>query len=241
MTNGEDSAVNSSSATPLKMSRPLRVLIVDDHEMVAMFFRDLVNSLAGYEVAGHAADGAQALRLCGQLSPDLVMLDLVLPDSSGLTLLRQIRTCCPNARVLICSGNLNGPLIRSVLLAGATGIVGKAVSLDVLKEAIQTVSAGRTYLCPQTSEAVRLLVHAEPVPGPKAPELSPRERTVLRHIAAGLSSKEIAAKLGLSRYTVSNFRSRLSKKTGLNRAVQLSRYAARLGLVDDPGERQPGD
>ncbi len=239
MTSGEERAVNSSTATQLKNDRPLRVLIVDDHEMVAMLFRELVESLAGYEVVGRAADCAQALRLCGQLSPDLVMLDLVLPDSSGLSLLRQIRTGCPAARVLICSGNLNGPLIRSALLAGATGIIGKAVSVEVLKEAIHTVSAGRTYLCPQTSESVRLLVHAEPGPGTKTPELSPRERTVLRHIAAGLSSKEIAAKLGLSRYTVSNFRSRLSKKTGLNRAVQLSRYAAQIGLVD-PAEHQPG-
>lgn len=231
--------MNSSITTQLKNDRPQRVLVIDDHEMVAMLFRELIESLPGYEVVGRAADCAQALRLCGQVNPDLVMLDLVLPDSSGLTLLRQIRTGCPAARVLICSGNLNGPLIRSALLAGATGIIGKAVSLDVLKEAIHTVSAGRTYLCPQTSESVRQLVHTEPGPGLKAPELSPRERTVLRHIAAGLSSKEIAAKLGLSRYTVSNFRSRLSKKTGLNRAVQLSRYAAQIGLVEDPADRRP--
>ena len=89
--------MNSSTATQLKNDRPLRVLIVDDHEMVAMLFRDLIESLAGYEVVGRAADCAQALRLCGQLSPDLVMLDLVLPDSSGLTLLRQIRTSSPAA------------------------------------------------------------------------------------------------------------------------------------------------
>jgi DNA-binding NarL/FixJ family response regulator len=217
-------------------NKPQRVVIVDDHEMVAMLFRDLIGSLAGYEVVGQAANCAEALRLCRQVSPDLVMLDLVLPDSPGLTLLRQIRTACPAARVLVCSGNLNGPLIRNALLAGATGIIGKAVSLDVLKAAIHSVSAGRSFLCAQTSETVRLMVHTEPVVPASRPALSRREQTVLRHVAAGLSSKEIAAKLGLSYYTVSNFRSKLSKKTGLHRAVQLSRYAAQIGLVDEPLE-----
>lgn len=217
-------------------SKTQRVVIVDDHEMVAMLFRELIESLAGYAVVGRAANCAEALRICGQLNPDLVMLDLVLPDSSGLTLLRQIRAACPAARVLVCSGNLNGPLIRNALLAGATGIIGKAVSLDVLKAAIHSVSAGRSFLCAQTSEAVRLMVHTEPVVPATMPALSRREQTVLRHVAAGLSSKEIAAKLGLSYYTVSNFRSKLSKKTGLHRAVQLSRYAAQIGLVDEPLE-----
>jgi DNA-binding NarL/FixJ family response regulator len=163
----------------------------------------------------------------------------VLPDTTGLSLLRQIRLLRPEARVLVCSGNLSGPLIRSALLAGATGIIGKAVSLDELKQAIQSVATGRAYLCGQTSEAVRLMVHSTMAPHAKQPVLSQRERTVLQHIAAGLSSKEIAAKLGLSRYTVNNFRSKLSKKTGLHRAVQLSRYAAQIGLVDEAGSTEP--
>jgi DNA-binding NarL/FixJ family response regulator len=238
---GEEIAVNSSSAMQLtnESARRQRVLIIDDHEMVAMLFRDLVLSLSGYEVVGQAASSAQALQLCAQHRPDLVMLDLVLPDSTGLALLRQIRVLCPEARVLVCSGNLTAPLIRSALLAGATGIIGKAVPLEELKNAIQSVGAGRAYLCGQTSETVRLMVRSSPSVARQHPPLSQRERTVLQHIAAGLSSKEIAAKLGLSRYTVNNFRSKLSKKTGLHRAVQLSRYAAQIGLVDDAEPEEP--
>lgn len=219
--------------------RRQKVLIVDDHEMVAMLFRDLISSIPGYEVVGQAANAAQAMQQCMLHRPALVLLDLVLPDSPGLGVLRDIRATCPDARVLVCSGNLNAPLIRSALLAGATGIIGKAVPLAELKSAIQSVGTGRSYLCGQTSETVRLMVHSTPPPVDKLPTLSQRERTVLQHIAAGLSSKEIAAKLGLSRYTVNNFRSKLSKKTGLRRAVQLSRYAAQIGLVDENGASHP--
>ncbi len=210
-----------------------RVLIIDDHEMVAGLLTELFGTLPGYEVIGYAKNSAEAEQLCERGRPDLIMLDLVLPDSPGLTLLRKIRTLCPAAQVLVFSGNLSGPVVRSALIAGAAGIIGKAISLDECKAAIHAVSAGRTYLCAQTSDAVRHLVCSVPTPAQKIPELSQRERTVLQHIAAGLSSKEIAAKLGLSRYTVSNFRSKLSKKTGLHRAVQLSRYAAQIGLVGD--------
>ncbi len=227
--------MNSFIATPLKnpTDSRLRVVIVDDHEMVAMLFKDLLNVMGGYEVAGHAKDSAEAVALCKREQPDLIMLDLGLPDRPGLRVLRELRKLCPEAKVLICSGNVNGPVVREALLMGAMGIIGKAVPLDELKSAIRSVSAGRTYLCRQSSEAVRQMVQAVAMPPLAATELSGRERTVLRHIAAGLSSKEIAAKLGLSCYTIGNFRSKLSKKTGLRRAAQLSRYAAQIGLIDE--------
>lgn len=232
-------AVNSFLATPLKNPTETRqrVVIVDDHEMVATLFKDLLNAMGGYEVAGHAKDSAEALVLCKQAQPDLVMLDLVLPDRPGLRVLRDLRKICPETKVLICSGNLSGPVVREALLLGATGIIGKAVALDELKNAIRSVGQGRTYLCTQSSEAVRLMVHSVLPPTAGAPELSNRERTVLRHIAAGLSSKEIAAKLGLSCYTIGNFRSKLCRKTGLRRAAQLARYAAEIGLIDSAAQQ----
>lgn len=225
-------AVNSAPVTsPLTSTeKPRRVVIVDDHEMVAMLFRDLLQSMRGFEVVGRAKDSAEALKLCGELKPDLIMLDLVLPDMPGLKLLAQLRVSCPAARVLICSGNLSGPVIRHALLTGATGLIGKAVPLDELKAAIHSVGEGRTFLCRQSSEAVRLMVRSANPQPVQAVELSQRERTVLQHIAAGFSTKEIAAKLGLSQYTIGNFRSKLGKKTGLRRATQLARYAAEIGL-----------
>jgi DNA-binding NarL/FixJ family response regulator len=218
-----------------------RVVIVDDHAMIAELLRQIFESVGGYVVTGHAKNSAEALQLCRQAQPDLIMLDLVLPDCSGLSLLRQIRTLCPASRVVVFSGNLSGPIIRSALMAGVTGIIGKGAELDEFKSAIRTVGAGRTFLCAQTSETVRLMVHTTLVTSDKPAALSQREQTVLRHIASGLSSREIAAKLGLSCYTVSNFRSKLSKKTGLHRTAQLSRYAAEIGLIDGPLEPRQQD
>ncbi len=204
--------------------------------MIAVILTQVIDTLAGYKVVGHAKNSAQAMQFCEAQAPDLVILDLVLPGSTGLILLKKIKAKCPHAQVLIFSGNLNADIIRSALVLGVGGIIGKAATLDELKAAILAVSSGRAYLCAATSEVVRTIVRTPPGQMEKNPVLSRREQTVLRHIAAGLSSKEIAAKLGLSCYTVNNFRSRLSKKTGLHRAVQLSLYAARIGLVAEPDE-----
>lgn len=216
-----------------EISKRLRVVIVDDHAMIALLLTQIFDSLGRYAVIGHAKNSADAALICKRENPDLIMLDLVLPDSAGLGLLKQLKTLCPAASILVFSGNLSGPLIRSALISGAAGIIGKGASLEEFKAAIQSVSTGNTYLCAQTSETVRQLVKTVAVTPAKVPPLSRREQTVLRHIAAGLSSKEIAAKLGLSFYTISNFRSKLSKKTGLHRAVQLTRYAAQIGLLDE--------
>jgi two-component system nitrate/nitrite response regulator NarL len=211
-----------------------KVVIVDDHAMIVTLLIQIFESLGGYEVVGQAKKADEALRICEQEKPGMIILDLVLPDVSGLGLLKQIRTLCPEAVVVVFSGNLTAPLIRNALIGGVRGLISKGSTLEEFKSAIQTVSAGRTYLCAQSSESVRLMVRTEPVLPAKIPVLTQREQTVLRHIAAGMSSKEIAAKLGLSCYTVSNFRSKLSKKTGLHRAVHLSRYAAQIGLLDEP-------
>lgn len=226
--------------TPVS-SVPLKVVIVDDHTMVVELISDLVGQWPGFKVVGSAASCREAEQVCLQVEPDFVILDLGLPDASGLEAFRRIKAQYPKVHVLIFSGNLDETQIREALVAGVDGILSKASATAELRTAIQSVSAGRAFLCGQTSETVRLMVR-EPSPSVPAPAaLSKRERTVLRHIAHGLSSKQIAAKLGLSRYTVSNFRAKLSKKTGLHGAVPLSLYAARMGLLKEPaGSAHPG-
>lgn len=212
---------------------PVRVVVIDDHKILREIVIQVVNLIDDFAVVGQADSLSEATGLLQETNPDLVVLDLVLPDTTGLELLKQIKARYPRTRVLVFSGNLNRNLVRAVLAAGAEGIIAKASDLDELKTAIRTVGRGRSFLCAQTSEAVRLMVHSPLTDPPPVehPPLSKREQTVLRHIAAGLNSREIAAKLGLSCYTVNNFRSKLSKKTGLHRAVQLSLYAAKIGLV----------
>ncbi|HVZ64928.1 MAG TPA: response regulator transcription factor [Lacunisphaera sp.] len=212
-----------------------RVVIVDDHYMIVEMIAEIFERWEGFKVVGHAASCQEALEICARERPDFVILDVGLPDASGLEAFKKIKAAFPAVHVLVFSGNLNAGVIRKALIAGVDGILSKASPTADLKAAIRSVSAGQTYLCNQTSETVRQIVRSRAAPPVNVPELSKREMTVLRHIASGLSSKEIAAKLGLSRYTINNFRAKLSKKTGLHRAVQLSRYAAEIGLLNEPG------
>lgn len=212
-----------------------RVVIVDDHYMIVEMLAEIFERWEGFQVVGHAASCREALEICSRERPDFVILDVGLPDASGLDAFKKIKAAFPTVHVLVFSGNLNPGVIRKAMIAGVDGILSKASPTADLRAAIRSVSAGQAYLCNQTSEAVRQIVRARATPPVDVPELSKREKTVLRHLASGLSSKEIAAKLGLSRYTINNFRAKLSKKTGLHRAVQLSRYAAEIGLLNDAG------
>jgi two-component system nitrate/nitrite response regulator NarL len=224
-----------------ELPAPLKVVIVDDHTMVVELITDLVGQWPGFKVVGSAASCREAEVICQKVHPDFVILDLGLPDASGLEAFRRIKEQFPKVHVLIFSGNLDEAQIRAALIAGVDGILSKASATAELRTAVQSVSAGRAFLCGQTSETVRLMVSAPSAPAPVRPALSKRERTVLRHIAHGLSSKQIAAKLGLSCYTVNNFRAKLSKKTGLHGAVPLSLYAARMGLLNESiGSAHPG-
>ncbi len=221
--------------------QPLKVVIVDDHTMIVELISELFEQWDGFKVVGCAFSCREALAICRQEKPDFVILDLGLPDASGLEVLRELKALLPKVHVLVFSGNLSDRLIKQALVAGVDGIISKATATAELKTAIQSVSSGRVFLCNQTSETVRQMVRSPALTVAAKPALSKREVTVLRLVASGLSSKEIAAKLGLSCYTVNNFRAKLSKKTGLHRAAQLSLYAARLGLVNEPaGSTHPG-
>lgn len=209
-----------------------RVVIIDDHAVLSELITSVVDSLRNFHVIGRVQTEDEALALCGREQPDLVILDLVLSASSGLTLLEKLGALCPRARVLIFSGNLTPGLVAQVLAAGAFGLISKTVTLDEFRAALLAVAAGRTHFSPEISAIIKNLVTDPPLfPTPGRLRLSRREEIVLGYLAQGLSSKEIATLLGVSVYTVANHRSRLMKKTGLHRAAQLSLYAARLGLL----------
>ena len=224
--------MNKSSLTPPSgQHQIIPVVIIDDHTLVASLITQVLELEGKYRVVGRAENAQQGLELCRQTRPLLVILDIVLPGSKNLDCLRQVRTLCPAARVLVFSGNLQEKLVRDILLLGADGIIGKSASLPEFIEAVNCVSSGRTYLCPTTSETVRSIVTTATAKSGQDPALSRRELSVLRHIAAGASTREIAAKLGLSQNTINAFRGRLMKKTGLHGAVNLSLYALRRGLL----------
>ncbi len=210
----------------------VKVVIIDDHTMLNELITTVVDSLAGFQVVGWVQTEAEALPLCGRELPDLVILDLVLTASSGIALLEKLGRLCPDTRVIIFSGNLTPDIIQQVLAAGACSLVSKTATLGEFRNALLAVAAGRTYFSPEVSAAIKsLVIDPRALVRAGRSRLTGREETVLRYLAQGFSSREIARTLGVSVYTVANHRSRLMKKTGLHRAAQLSLYAVRRGLL----------
>jgi DNA-binding NarL/FixJ family response regulator len=217
---------------PPRPARRRRVVLVDDHVAVLEMLRQFIGALPGFQVVGSAADSERGLALCAREQPDLVVLDLVLAPVTGLALLPELLAACPLVRILIYSGYLHAATVRLALARGAHGLVEKSAGIGELVRGLEAVSAGRVYFSSGPSEEVRQLVRrARERPAPDA-ALTDRERAVLRAIASGLSSKEIADRLDLTLHTVGGLRARLRRKTGLRGVAQLSRYAAELGLVE---------
>jgi DNA-binding NarL/FixJ family response regulator len=207
-----------------------RVVLVDDHGAIVEMLKQVVELIPGYRVIGHAAEVGAALELCRREQPDIIVLDIMMPPTSGLALLGELRGACPLARVLIFSGHLPPAAIQRALSWGVHGLVGKMAALDEFRHALQAVGSGQVYFSRAASEEIRNLVNFKAA---RVVRLTERERTVLREIANGFSSKEISARLGISIHTVVNHRTRLMKKSGLRGVAQLSRYAAQIGLVNE--------
>lgn len=218
----------------------IRVLIVDDHILYREMITSVVDSVKGLRVVGWATNENEALRLCWRERPGLVVLDLMLPSGDGLATLERITAVCPGARILVFSGHLTPGVIRRLLALGPHSAVGKGATLEAFREALRSVAAGRTYYSPETAAAIRSLVvnhgRAAPAGGPR---LTLREETVLTCLARGLTTRETAAELGISRFTVANHLSRLRRKTGLTRIAHLSLFALQLGLLDLPAGARP--
>jgi len=216
-------------------------MIVDDHAAIIGMMTQVVESLPGFKVVGSALDSGTAIEICSTQEIDIIILDLVLPGVSGLALLNELSALRPHARVLIFTGNLNPAAMRGAIAAGVLGVVEKMASLEIFRSALQSVAVGQTYFGPLAGDLIKGLVSRNNAPevGGRAnlADLTKREKTVLCHVAQGLSSKEIADKLGVSVHTVINHRSNLMKKTGLRRIAQLSLFAAQSGLVGETTAR----
>ena len=195
-------AAIAPAATNLK-----RVLVVDDHVSVVEMITQFLDTLGGFTVVGQGTTVDEACRIGTLEKPDVVILDLVLENgATGLRLIDQLRRNSPSTRYLIYSGNLTLNAVRTAMAAGVLAIVDKGASLRELREALNQVVGGTPYYSSAASEFLRHLVREKRVEK-RSVELSPRERSVLSMLAEGMSSKEIAEKLGLSMHTVVNHRS----------------------------------
>ncbi len=213
------------------------ILIVDDHPLFRRGLKSVLEPNSQFEVVGEAQNGAEALEMVRKLDPDLVVMDISLPDQSGIELTREIRNLLPETRIMIVSMHSKIDYIAEAFQAGARGYVVKESASESLLQGLEQVSKGDYYLDSSLSrQVVKKLI------GPREKEnqishsayggLTPREQEVMRLLAEGLSNKMVAEKLFIRPKTVENHRTSIMNKLDLHSTVELVRYAAKLGLID---------
>lgn len=210
----------------------IRVLVADDHAIVRQGFKALLDNEADIEVIAEAANGREAIRLALELQPDVIVMDLNMPEVSGIEATRQILQENPAIKILILSMVLDNACVTLALKTGATGYILKDCSSDELLTAIHSAMAGFPYLCREVTALVIKDYARDPgkerdIP---QPSLSTREQEVLQFIASGKSSKEIAFHYGLSVKTIEGHRMSIMKKLDLYSVAELTKYAIRSGL-----------
>jgi DNA-binding NarL/FixJ family response regulator len=215
--------------------KKLRILIADDHELVRRGIRGLLRAQSGWKIAGEVKNGREAVEKAKKLRPDVIILDIGMPNLDGLEATRQIREAVPNTVILILTMHESNQMVRRVLEAGARGYVLKSDLAGHLVKAVKAVSKGRVYLTPKVSEIVlkefvnrgiesrrRESSHVRP---------TPRETEVIRLLAEGKTNKAIASELGITTRTVETHRAKVMLKLGLHSLTQLIHYAIRHNIV----------
>ncbi len=220
------------------MKNGIRILLADDHPVVRAGIRSCLAKHSRIEIVGEAADGKEALALAKQLTPDIVLMDIEMPQMSGLAVTERLSEELPDTRVVILTMNDNADSIMRMIQAGARGYVLKESPTEELLKAIETVSAGESYF---TAEVARLALNqfVEGSAGGPGSQITDREREVLILIAEGLSNKEIATRLDVGVRTVETHRERIMRKLNIHSVAGLTKYAIASGLVtlSDHAER----
>jgi DNA-binding NarL/FixJ family response regulator len=206
----------------------LTVLLVDDHAVVREGYRRLLERHGDIAVVGEAGDADSAYALLRELDPQIVVMDITLPELSGIEAMRRMLLCKPDTRVLMFSMHEEAIFAKRALQAGAFGYVTKASAPDVLVEAVHAVAGGRKFL--SAAVARDLALRRADLDGDACDSLSAREAEVLRLLVQGRSVKDIARAMGLNSKTVANHQSAIRQKLQADTAIQLLRQARRLGL-----------
>jgi NarL family two-component system response regulator LiaR len=206
----------------------IRVLIVDDHPMVRRGLATFLKVFDDLELAGEAAGGQEAVRLCAQVRPDVVLMDMVMPDMDGATATRIIRKQSESIQVIALTSFKEEILVQSALQAGAIGYLLKDVSADELAGAIRAAHAGRATL---SADVTEVMVHAAGQPPKPGLDLTERERAVLALMVEGLNNSQIAGKLGVSPSTIKSHVSNILAKLGVSSRTEAVALALRHGLV----------
>ena len=210
--------------------RVIRILLADDHTIVRQGLKLILSAHADMQVVGEASNGREAVELAEKLKPDIVLMDVAMPELTGIEATRRMVEMNSRVRILVLSMHKEAVYVREILRAGARGYILKDVIDTELLSAVRSVARGDGYISPAVSGA--LLNDFRGNATDPLDLLSPREREVLQLIADGKTNKEIATRLNLSVYTVDSHRGKVMEKLNLHSTGELVRFAMKNGLVD---------
>lgn len=215
----------------------VRIVIVDDHQIVRDGLRSVMEKEEDFQVVAEADNGRDGVRACRDLGPDVVIMDITMPDLNGIEAARKIGAECPDTRVIALSMHSDKRYVTRMLEAGAAGYLLKESAIDEVVRAVRAVAAGQSYLSPPVADIVIADFRVKPGRETAADGsvLTDREREVLQLLAEGRTSKEIAGALDVSPKTVEAHRRQIMDKLGIHNVAGLTKYAIREGLtsVDD--------
>jgi two-component system, NarL family, response regulator NreC len=215
--------------------KTVRILLADDHKVVRQGTRALLSAVPEWEIVGEADNGRDAVSLTAELKPDIVILDISMPELNGLDATRQIKKKSPETEVLIFTGQETEELVHDVFDSGARSYIMKTDAADHLIDAIKALSEHKHFFTSRISEIVfaRYIQEKRTLEGaPEKSRITDREREIVQLLAEGKSSKEIAAILGISVRTVETHRAAIMKKLGLKSFSELIRYAVRNKIIE---------
>jgi len=211
----------------------MRILLADDHKIIREGLRKLLQDQPAMTVVGEAENGRRAVQLARELTPDVVIMDVTMPEMNGIEATTQIRSAMPSVKVIALSIHTDRRFVTQMFRAGASGYLLKDCAFEELARAIRTVMEGQAYLSPGIADVVveGFLNGLAAEVGPAAPTLSGREREVLQLTAEGRTMKEIASALNVSVKTIETHRRQIMLKLGINSVAELTKYAIRQGLT----------
>jgi len=210
----------------------IRVMIADDHAVVRAGLRALIAAESSLSLVGEASGGVEAIELTRQLQPDVLVLDLSMPDLDGISVTRRIKQEFSNIHVLILTVHEDEALVKEAIRCGASGYIIKNAAESELISAIKIIMRGDMYVDPSVLRSLLDETHKPPNPASELEPLTPREIDVLRLIVQGYINRQIANELQISVRTVEGHRANLSEKLGLHSRVELVRYAKNHKLID---------
>jgi two-component system response regulator NreC len=212
---------------------PIRLVLADDHEIVRAGLRMLLEAQPDMDIVAEASSGRQAIELTLAHAPDVILMDVAMPDMNGMETTRQLKACCPSVAVLALTIHEEADYFFQMLDAGASGYVPKRAAPEDLLKAIRTVYRGEVFLHTSVAGALvkDFLQRGGLEEGEEVSRLTIRERQVLSLIAEGLTNKQVGQQLGISHRTVARHRDNITQKLNLSSRAELTRYAIQMGLI----------